>query len=114
MHGTPSKGTWVNPRPPRGSCGVIVAASGPTSCRACCEMAKCSRTNVDQKCDSRREAQRSGEMTFLTSGYHPGWKYPVDIFYGAYKPPPIFSWTHCPFCNEPLPEIEDMVKRIFG
>ena len=76
-------------------------------------MARCSRTEPRVACYQRREAQKSGEMHFVTSGYHAGWKYPLDMF-GAWKPPPLYSWTHCPFCDGPLPDAADLLKNILS
>lgn len=50
-------------------------------------------------------------MFYMVGGYHPGWKFPVEIGMGTYRPP-IFSWTHCPFCNGELPGYEQVMRRI--
>lgn len=49
-------------------------------------------------------------MFYQVNGYHPGWKYPIDAF-GPYRPP-IYSWTHCPWCDHELPGYEYVMKKI--
>jgi hypothetical protein len=59
------------------------------------------------KCLSRAAAMRYGEMYYSKS--HRGWIYPADgravprVLRAKLQAP--YTWTHCPFCDQPLPEV---------
>jgi len=49
---------------------------------------------------------RNGEMAQDRWGR---WHYPLDQIASAFRQPQVatrYGWTHCPFCNEQLPNTE--------
>lgn len=51
---------------------------------------------------------RNGEMAQDRWGM---WRFPLDVITGWYRPSIArhFHWTHCPFCNELLPNVSSVI-----